>query len=307
MNLRKIKNEEGFWSAFIILFLVTLVLMSVGASVLMKSEGINIANQVQALEADYAANGGAYYGIERLELGPLNESETISIGNAAVTLDSADVGGSSEITLTVTATVGVTERQIVIRIQPGGGLRDKAIYTEGDVFNVTPKDSLGNPDNDLMVTGGDVPEIDVDSLNAMSTAQGHDQGAATFDPPDGYPNGSFYFSGNTPNVTHVLGNLKVNGGRTVYGIFVVEGNVELMGNSRVEGVIYLPNPTSTVMHGGGDPTESSITGGIVSHGDISGTGNHISVRHNLEYMTKFCEFQTGQDAIEHTIVHWTYQ
>jgi len=307
MNLKNFKNEKGFWSAFFLLFLVTLALMGMGASTLLRSEGDNVSNQIHALQADYAANGGAYFGIRQLAIDSLTTAQEITIGQGVVTLDTSAIVGSSDILLTVMATVGEIERGVEIRIQPGSGLVDKAIFTTGHVFNVSAKDSLGNNDPDLAVTEADsVPEIDEATLAAMSTAQGHDQGAAEFNPADGYPNGSFYQpDGITPNVTHVLNDLKVQGGRTVYGIFVVEGDVILNGNSRVQGVIYLPNPTSMIIHGGGDPSESSITGGIVSHGDIWGTGNHISVTHGPEFMRAFCEHQLGPDP-DTIVISWEY-
>ncbi|MDZ7290179.1 MAG: hypothetical protein ONB42_09630, partial [candidate division KSB1 bacterium] len=116
---------------------------------------------------------------------------------------------------------------------------------------------------------------------------GHVKTDPTWDAPDNYPNGSYYYSGTTPNVTHVTGNLTVQGGRNVYGIFIIEGNAVLDGNARVEGILYLPNPTSTVIHGGGDPRESSVTGGILTWGTVDGTGRHISVKFWPSYMRPF--------------------
>jgi len=51
------------------------------------------------------------------------------------------------------------------------------------------------------------------------------------------------------------------------------------------------NNGSIVGHGGGSPTESSVTGGIVANGEVNGTGNHITVRYNSEYMGKFGEHE----------------
>jgi hypothetical protein len=301
------REENGFWSAMLILFLVTLGLMGLGAAALMRSEGSSALERAEAMQADYAANGAAYYGIQRLMIGALDEEQTYTIGTGFVTLDSVLISGTSNVLLTVTATSGGTTRGIEIELSPGGLLVDMAIYTEGDVYNVNAKDSTGADDPDLLVKQADaIPEIDEATLSAMSTAQGHDQTASTFKPADGYPNGSFYQAdGVTPNVTHVMNNFSVQGGTTVYGIFVVEGDVVLNGSSRIEGVIYLPNPTSTIITGGGDPTESTIIGGIVSHGDISGTGNHISVTHWPDFMKEFCNFQTGEDP-PGTVINWQY-
>jgi len=308
LNHKAIKREEGFWSAFVILFLLTLTLMGLGAHVLIKSEGPNTANLANTLQADYAANGVAYYGIRRLGLGALDESATLMIGHGSVTLDTTKVVGSNEILLTVLAVAGSTERGIEIRLKQGLRLVDMAIFTTGDVFNVSARDSTFALDPDRCVSNADsVPAIDENTLDSLSTDQGHDQYANPFKPSDGYPDGSFYRpDGVTPNVTHVMNDFKVQGGRTIYGIFIVEGDVTLDGSSRIEGVIYLPNPTSTVIHGGGLPTEATITGGIISHGDISGTGNHISVQHGPEYMRAFCHYQTGLDLVDFPVVKWEY-
>jgi len=71
----------------------------------------------------------------------------------------------------------------------------------------------------------------------------------------------------------------------------VDGNIILHGSSRVEGVLYLRSITGIIIHGGGNPTESSVTGGIVANGDIDGTGNHITVTYNSEYMGTFGEHE----------------
>ena len=307
MLLKYLKNEEGFWSALAMLLLVTLALMGLGGYALMRSEGVNVANQISAIQADYAANAAAYYGIQRLTIGVIDETAPLTIGNCTVALDTSLFSGTSDIILDVMASNATVNRGIRIRISTGGVMADKAIYTTGHVFNVTAKDSTGTADPTKLVhQASSIPTIDEASLAAMSTAQGHDQWGTPFTPLTGYPNGSFYQpDGVTPNVTHVMNDMVVGGGVEIHGIFVVEGHVTLHGSSRVDGVIYLPNPTSTIITGGGIPTESSITGGIVSHGDISGFGNHISVTHWPEYMAIFCVFQTGADIMS-AIVNWQY-
>jgi hypothetical protein len=303
-----LKQEEGFWSAFILIFLVTLALMGMSASVLLRSEAENTSNQIYIHQADYAANGAAYYGIQLIRDNNFSETSSLAIGNATVSLDTSIDAVSSNIILTVMANVNGIERGIEIELSPSKKLEDMAIYTEGDVFNVSSKDSLGNIDSDLTETNADsVPSIDEDSLAVLSTLQGHDQFAADFTPPDEYPDSSFYApDGVTPNVTHVFGNLVVTGGTTIWGIFIVEGNAVIHGSARINGVIYLPNVTSTLITGGGDPSESSITGGIVSHGDIFGKGNHITVQHGPEYMREFCKFQISPDDMSVPVIKWEY-
>jgi hypothetical protein len=169
-----------------------------------------------------------------------------------------------------------------------GTFEEFAVWAKDAVLGVTTKDTLGIPDPSLLMDNAPfMPNFDFDGLINEAAAQGHVQSdmSGTWVADNLYPNGSFYYSGMTPNVTHVLDNLKVNGGRTIYGLYIVEGNVELQGSSRVQGVIILPNETSTITSGGGDPEESSFTGGIISWGQLDGSGNHISVTIDNGYMS----------------------
>ncbi|MDZ7344915.1 MAG: hypothetical protein ONA90_10435, partial [candidate division KSB1 bacterium] len=137
-----------------------------------------------------------------------------------------------------------------------------------------------------------MPDIDEAGMINQAVSQGHQQ-TGGFEPVDGYPEQNeddddrdFYFNDNLkiPHVTHVQGDFRVRGERTVYGIFLIEGNAYLEGNARVRGVLVLPNSSSTVIHGGGNPKESSVTGGILTWGTVDGTGNHISVKFHPEAM-----------------------
>jgi len=312
MNRRDIQREEGFWSALVLIFLITLALMGLGASVLMRGEGKNVANQYAALQADYAANGGVYYGLRRLELGSLDESTAITIGNGTVALDTSKIAGTTDILLTVNATVGGVQKGFSIRLTSDDptGWDTTAVFTMGTVLNVTAKDPSGQDDpNKLVENATSFPDFDTTSLFVISTSQGHDQTASPFRPVNNYPNGSFYQAdGITPNITHVFGDLVVGGDTTVYGIFIVEGSVTLNGNARVYGMLVLVNERSTIITGGGGKQESSVTGGIVSHGDINGTGNHISVRQVPEYIRELKKFDnTEEGSSQHSkIVKWEY-
>jgi hypothetical protein len=164
---------------------------------------------------------------------------------------------------------------------------DFAIWVEDSVIEATAKDEYGNIDSTLLMEEAPfMPNIEYQELIDEAAAQWHVK-YGTFIPSNGYPNPSFYYSGLEPNVTHVQGDLIVQGGRTVYGIFVVEGNVEIQGSGRIEGILFMPNSTSTVATGGGSPSEGSITGGIISYGSIDGTGNHINVQYGPTYMAAF--------------------
>jgi hypothetical protein len=304
-------GEKGFWSAFFFIFLVTLGLMGLGAYSLMRGEGSSAGNQVRMMQADFALDAGTFFALRALSKGTFNsqfESEPLSVGEAQVQLDTSRVAGFSGVVLTVTSTLEKAEKQLIIRVLPGQGLRDKAIVTTGTVSGVVALDSLRVEDPLRLISRADsIPTIKEDSLEMMSTMQGHDKFVATYKPPNGYPNGSFWQAdGVTPNVTHVFGNLDLAGNEDFYGIFIVEGNVTLKGTTRFHGVLYLPNVKSTIIKGGGTPAGSTIEGAIVSHGDISGNGSHITVEHDPTFMNVFCRFQKYPDNLQNTIVLWCY-
>lgn len=301
-------SQAGFWSVFTIIILLTLVLLGMGASVMMRSSSTSVMHQKYSVQADYSANAGAYYGIKRLQTGAIDESATIQIGSGSVSLDTSLYSGSTNIRLLVQADVAQASRIIEVELASPGQLKDKAIYTTGNVFNVAGKDSLGSHNSDLVVTNADsIPSIREDSLSVMSAAQGYDTTAVSFSAPTNYPATSFYqLDGVTPNIVHVKGDLVVSGGIDLYGIWIVEGDVTLHGSARIYGVVYLPNATSTIITGGGNPSQSTIQGGIISHGNISGTGNHISVQHQPEYMKVFCGFLTHPDELFFDVINWIY-
>jgi len=197
----------------------------------------------------------------------------------------------SVVTITSIGDKGRAEKGVEVKMNYQPPIGDFAIFSTDDIDNVTALDEAGDPDPSLMIANAPfLPDMDDSTLIAMATVQGHVETGGLFTPSHGYPNFNFYFGGTTPNVTWVQGDLRVNGGTTVYGIFVVDGDITLNGSSRVEGVLYLRND-GIIIHGGGNPTESSVTGGIVANGDIDGTGNHITVHYSSEYMGRFGEHE----------------
>jgi hypothetical protein len=301
-------REDGFWTAFLVILIVTLTLMGLGANVLLKGEGPNVTNHIASYRAEYAANAGAYFGVRSMAMGTFNESTVLSVGGVSVSFDTSKVAGTSNYEMKVNSSINSASRRITVQIS-ANKLSDKGMWTTGDVYNIDGKDSTGAIDNaNKVVSGADsVPTVLIATLNAMSTAQGHDQSAATFTPATGYPMTNFYKAGATPNVTHVLHNMDVQGSRTVYGIFVVEGNVTLNGGCRVEGVIYLPNVTSLIITGGGSPTTSTVVGGIISNGDLSATGSHVSVEHWPVYTRSFCSYLLNPNQVIFDLVKWEYR
>ena len=167
-----------------------------------------------------------------------------------------------------------------------------AVWAKDTVISIAAEDSLGGENPNLIIQNAPfMPKIDygdlIDGLVAAADDQGHVQTEEAFKPDDDYPNGNFYYFGLAPNVTHVKGNLRVEQGLTVYGIFIVEGNAQLESGATVEGVLYFPNASSRLVHHGSGGSESLVKGGVVTWGYIDGSGGDIVVQHFPVYLRKF--------------------
>jgi hypothetical protein len=164
--------------------------------------------------------------------------------------------------------------------------KDFAVWAKDTVISITAKDSLGAVHSDLIIQKAPfMPKIDDDDFAAMAAIQSHVQNG-DFTPSDNYPNGNFYFFGGIPNATLVRGDLKIKSGRTVYGIFAVRDDVILEGDAKVIGVLYLYQTSSQVIHSGSDLSESLVKGGIITWGNINGSGGNIAVQHFPAYLRK---------------------
>lgn len=163
-----------------------------------------------------------------------------------------------------------------------------AVWAKDSVHNVSTNDSLNNSNPSLKIAPAPfMPEIDKVALVDEATNQGNVQSGSSFHPPSNYPNGSFYDAGVTPNVTHVLGDLYVHNGTTIYGIYIVEGNVYFDPDGALFGVLYLPNASSSVNHQGGGVDIGRIRGGVITWGTMDGGNNIIRVRHWPSYLSAF--------------------
>lgn len=306
-RIRSLRGEEGFWSAIILVFLITLGLLGLGAYSMLRTESINLENENKFMQAEAALTAGCYYSLNSLVKGVFNstvEQTTLPVGGASVICDTTSQGNL--IRLTVTSNYHGAERQAFIEFQMGLKLRDKAIVTTDVDNGVSARDSLNRNDPNRLVQHADsIPGIKEDSLLAWATRQGHVIAGNASDSDVG--NSFFQADGKTPNVYWITGNYTVSGKKNQGGIFVVKGNVTINGADRIKGIVYLPNPTSTIIHGGGNPNGNSIEGALVSHGAITGTGNHANVKHRPLYMNAFCDnFQKYGDNIEDMMTLWIY-
>jgi hypothetical protein len=306
-TLRSLKGEKGFWSAVFLIFLVTLGLMGMGAYTLMRTESVNLANESKSMQAESALTAGCYYALNSLIKGVFTktvEQTPLSIGGASVTCDTTSSGNL--IRLAVTSTYSGAQRKAIIEFQIGLQLRDKAIVTTDVDNGVSARDSLNRNDPNRLVQKADsIPSIREDSLLAIAVRQGHFLNKNATDADVG--TSFFQADGKTPNVYWITGNFTVSGGKEQGGIFVVKGNVTINGADRIKGIVYLPNKTSTVIHGGGNPSGNSIEGALISHGSITGKGNHANVKHRPLYMNVFCDnYQKYSDSIEDLMALWIY-
>jgi len=284
-------SEVGSLSvAFVFFMIAAFAILGVVSLSLMATDSQMSVNFVQRLQAQYLAEAGIEYGIDLVYQGQGGPyTETVSAGGGYFSLS---IEQDSVLTLTSIGDSDRAEKGVEVKVDYSPPIEDVAIFSTDDITNVTTLDEAGDPDPSLAIANAPfLPDMDDSTLIAMAIAQGHVETGNEFKPAHGYPNFNYYFSGTTPNVTWVQKKLKVNGGRTVYGIFVVDKGIKLVGSARVEGVLYMRNNFEIVGTGGGPPPGSIVTGGIVANGEVNGTGNHITVRYNSEYMGKFGEYE----------------
>ncbi len=297
-----LRNESGFWSALFVLVLTALASLGFSTYTTARIEGSNAANQAQMLRADYAATAGAYMGLKLYQDSTLFSQKTFGVSEASVVIQVVQNTVTGRDVLTSAATYHGTRKKIQIDLDPNRDLSQMAVYTMGNVSRVTPLNGSGAVDwTRLKANADSVPTIRLNDLIALSTLQGHNK-FGNWTTPDDWC-GSFWNAPGVPNVTYVNGNMTMNGNNHAHGIFVVTGTVTMNGGCRVDGVFYLPNPSSTIMHGGG-AADDIVEGGIVSHGDVSGTGNHIYAKHNLAYMRAFCRYQRWATTAKQKVVTW---
>jgi hypothetical protein len=140
----------------------------------------------------------------------------------------------------------------------------------------------------------------------MAASQGHEKGGP-WTATDDYPSTSFYRSGNTPNVTHVYGDMYVNANIDIHGIFIVDGNVYLDRRAHVQAVLYLPNSGTKVEANSSSSNrfDPNVLGGIYGFGEVTVVSSKtLYVRHEPEWMRVFSQYVNGGDGTK--IAHWSY-
>ncbi|MDZ7360144.1 MAG: hypothetical protein ONB46_05380 [candidate division KSB1 bacterium] len=264
-----------------------------------------MVGQFTSSTAKNAAASGAYMALNRLYLTPSWRAGYTNLvlggDTLTVTVRNDSVGATPmpyRVKINSSARNGKTTNltQVVVFDRSFNAF---AVWAKDTVISVTTLDSLGVVDPNLrMQKAPFMPKINKDSLVTAATAQGHlsnygwedddgpYSGGGHFHPSHGFPNGSFYYDSTAisqaANVIYIQGDLHIRDNRTIYGIYVVEGNVLLNENASIKGVLYLPNPTSRVYNR--ESAGSQITGGIVTWGRVDGRGYPIVVRHQPRFL-----------------------
>ncbi len=255
-----------------------------------------MVEQYAGYASQNAATSGAYMALNQLYLNPAWRTgfSNLMIGNNAVNVTVTDDSlGATPLPhrIKISASAGNADAADLIQVSVfDSQFHEFAVWAKDTVIMVTTKDSLSVTDPDLLMQNAPfMPKIDKDGMVSAATSQSHmynNDNEGHYHPADGFPNGSFYYDSTavsqTANVIHVGGDLHVRENRTVYGIFIVEGNVLLNANATIRGVLYLPNASSRIYNN--QNGNSRIYGGIVTWGTIDGKGYEIGVRHQPQYL-----------------------
>ena len=265
----------------------------------------------------------ANYWIERPDTGFTNDDDIIGVYDDNVDDDADDGTNPTRYTILATGkaslgSVTLATRQIKIKaditttplaeFEPG-------VYTEGAIqgngvsgydmwmdgldvssdppsvaFNGTFPDSTFPPTSgsrtDIIYQppGDSIPPIDKKIFEMMATTQGH-YNSGSFNPGSNYPNGSFYYSGSTPNVTYVVGDLSESGNNIIYGVYYVEGDVTFGGNCQVQGLVFCEG--NFTANGGGNKSPN-LYGGVIQYGGgtiMRGNGNPVEIQISDTYFS----------------------
>lgn len=129
-----------------------------------------------------------------------------------------------------------------------------------------------------------VPPIDAIIFENMAKDQGHYH-IGNYNPGSNYPNGSFYYSGSTPNVTYITGDLSEAGVNTIYGVYYVEGDVFFGGSCEVQGIVFCGGDFTA---NGGGSASPNIYGGVIQYGGgsiLDGNGNPVEIQISNAYFS----------------------
>jgi hypothetical protein len=283
--------------------LILLAGFAAAFGVLATSKNQHFANSVDQMVEQYAgyssqnaAASGAYMALNQLYLNPAWRAgfSNLVIGNNTVNVAVNDDSlGAMPLAhrIKISANAGNGDAADLVQVSVfDSEFQEFAVWAKDSVINVTTQDSNGVAAPDLLIKKAPfMPKIDKAGIMSDATAQGHvynNDNEGHYHPDNGFPNGSFFYDSTavsqTANVIHVGGDLHVRDNRTVYGIYIVEGDVLLSPNAKIRGVLYLPNSSSRVYNR--DIGNGQVTGGIVTWGRVDGKTYPLIVKHRPRYL-----------------------
>lgn len=256
-------------------------------------------NQVSDYSATNAANSGAHKALNQLYLNPdtLFQDNDLAIAGGTVNItvvnDSANGAPKAHYVKILSSSANALSQVIVFDSE----FHEFAVWAKDSVnlVSTATQDSNGVNNSDLLIQKAPfMPKIDEGKFYNMASDQDHlcsEDVNSHFHPASGYPGtGSFYVDTlavpKVANVVYVDGDLHIRDGLTVYGIYLVEGDVILDTDVKLEGVIYLPNATSEIYNHASMAAldNSQVVGGIVTWGNINLTSGQLNVRHRPAYL-----------------------
>ena len=249
------------------------------------------------------------------EMPDLSDDVTTGVNDDGVDDDNDDVGTATpepdRYTIIATGRVNiggttVAKRQIKVKaditdnsaaaIAPG-------VHTDGDICGTgatADHFDIENPTTgdfvtyaktcDLPTSGSETDLIyrpakvlDENVFKAMAQDQGHYH-SGNFAVTDGYPNGSYYYSGSVPNFIYVEGEFVMNGNLEAWGVYWINGTTTVFnGNYEVHGIII--SEGDITMNGGGS-IPVNLDGGIIQYGGsntLTGNGQPVDIDINEGY------------------------
>lgn len=252
-------------------------------------------NKFSGYSAENAATGGVYMALNRLYRN--NTWRTgypkLVLGGDTITVALDDWNTDSTLAAKRIRVRSTARNKNLVEVSQAllfdGNFNKYAIWAKDTVLNVVTVNTVDVQDMALLMHEAPfMPNFKKSEMLGVAQSQSHVQAGPEWTPANQYPNNSFYSSGSIPNVTHVQGNLKVLENHTIYGIFIVDGDVIIQGNGLVQGILYLPNADAAIRSEGGPfGSMAKVQGGIVTWGEIDGTNRVISVRMQSTYMAAF--------------------
>lgn len=306
MIRQHIKEERGFWSAFMLMLTVTLALLGFGGAILIRSEAVAVSRKSATLQTDYAADAAMQFAIRAMQLGTYQDGMTIpDLGGVTISVDT--MASAAGVSMFINASKMEAKREITVNMTGALGAIVASGHVHWRVWSLNESGWFNRGLTDEYVTT--LPPVDTTALRTLAASQGYEQ-LSSFTPSANYPSGSFYtVDGVTPYVTYVDGDLTITNNIDVYGIFVVTGTVSIGTNATIHGVVYSVGSVTLDPYG----SSSSIIGGLITGGDVTNSGGWpwiSTIRYSLDYTKTFETFgnvgHSNNDAVYYYIDNITY-